>query len=220
MFKFETRLVLNLTARLYLKQNVQVGWIIVNSKEEIIRKASIQVFAREGYYRATTDRIAEEAGVAVGTIYNYFKNKSDILNSIFQEEYQKRKAIFEKLKEKDISPTEKIRQIIEKHFEEVKEQPELIKIILEERQHSCSAFRNRAGLRKFIEDFINEGVKKGVLRDADAEILAMILFGAIESVMREHLAEESLQTKDRGDVFDRSLQEIMYLLQHGLVVEK
>ena len=42
-----------------------------------------------GFHTATTDKIAAAAGVAVGTIYNYFKNKEDILNHIFQVEYEK-----------------------------------------------------------------------------------------------------------------------------------
>ncbi len=51
------------------------------SKEtvEIVLKAAGQVFQRQGYAAGTTDRIAERAGVSVGTLYQYFPNKDSIL---------------------------------------------------------------------------------------------------------------------------------------------
>lgn len=44
-----------------------------------ILTAAAAIFARKGYQRATTREIAAEAGVAEGTIYNYFNNKRDLL---------------------------------------------------------------------------------------------------------------------------------------------
>ncbi|MBI3732973.1 MAG: TetR/AcrR family transcriptional regulator [Chloroflexi bacterium] len=47
-----------------------------------ILSAASKVFAKKGFERATIAEIAREAGVAEGSIYNYFKNKSDLLVSI------------------------------------------------------------------------------------------------------------------------------------------
>ena len=41
---------------------------------------------REGYVRATTNRIAEEAGVSVGTLYQYFANKDDFFDALIRRE--------------------------------------------------------------------------------------------------------------------------------------
>ncbi len=188
----------------------------MRDKKEVIRKAAIKIFAEQGFHKATTDRIAEEAGVAVGTIYNYFQNKVDVLEYIFQVEYEKRKTFFEELMLKEASPMEKIRSILEKHFAEVREEPALIKIILEERQHTCVDAQGRAGLRKFIEEIIKQGVKEGHLRNVDAEILAVMLFGSIEAIMREYLIERGHQPEEEGQVFDRALEEIMKLFRKGL----
>ena len=52
----------------------------------IVLEAAAQVLQREGYARATTNRIAEVAGVSVGTIYQYFPNKDAIFDAVIQQE--------------------------------------------------------------------------------------------------------------------------------------
>ncbi len=44
-----------------------------------ILEAAIQVLAKEGASRFTTARVAEKAGVSVGSVYQYFPNKAAIL---------------------------------------------------------------------------------------------------------------------------------------------
>jgi AcrR family transcriptional regulator len=42
---------------------------------ETLLEAAAPVFVREGYARATTNRIADAAGVSVGSLYQYFPSK-------------------------------------------------------------------------------------------------------------------------------------------------
>ena len=44
-------------------------------KKEIIRLAAIKVIAKEGFYNTKMSSIAEEAGIAIGTLYLYLKAK-------------------------------------------------------------------------------------------------------------------------------------------------
>ena len=53
-------------------------------KYERILNASKQVFAAKGFHESKISEIARTAGVADGTIYLYFKNKDDILISLFE----------------------------------------------------------------------------------------------------------------------------------------
>jgi AcrR family transcriptional regulator len=46
---------------------------------ESILDAAAQVFERHGYAAGTTSRIAERAGVSIGSLYQYFPNKDAIL---------------------------------------------------------------------------------------------------------------------------------------------
>jgi AcrR family transcriptional regulator len=49
---------------------------------EAILEASLQVLIREGKERLTTTRVAHRAGVSVGTLYQYFPNKSSLLQAV------------------------------------------------------------------------------------------------------------------------------------------
>ena len=51
---------------------------------DAILDAAIQVLLREGKERLTTTRVAERAGVSVGTLYQYFPNKSALLQAALQ----------------------------------------------------------------------------------------------------------------------------------------
>ena len=53
-------------------------------KYHAILDAALRVIAEHGYHNSQVARIAREAGVADGTIYLYFKNKEDILISLFR----------------------------------------------------------------------------------------------------------------------------------------
>lgn len=52
-----------------------------------ILQAAIQVLAKEGAARFTTARVAEKAGVSVGSLYQYFPNKAAILFRLQSDEW-------------------------------------------------------------------------------------------------------------------------------------
>ncbi|HON60083.1 MAG TPA: TetR/AcrR family transcriptional regulator, partial [Smithella sp.] len=50
-----------------------------------IYEAAAQVFTSVGYVEATTEQIAEKAGVSIGSLYNYFSGKEAILNGLWEK---------------------------------------------------------------------------------------------------------------------------------------
>ena len=52
------------------------------SKRQAIIEAARKIFAMKGYEDTTIAEIAEDAGIAVGTVYLYFGNKRDIYTSV------------------------------------------------------------------------------------------------------------------------------------------
>lgn len=59
-----------------------------NASVAVILEAAAQVLAKEGAQRFTTARVAEKAGVSVGSLYQYFPNKAAILFRLQHDEWQ------------------------------------------------------------------------------------------------------------------------------------
>lgn len=96
----------------------------VAARKHQILHAAARVFAQKGFHRATAKEIAEEADLAVGTIYNYFENKEDIIIEIADHitTIQQRAPQAEEALKHDYRETfchglrERIRQIDEDHL--------------------------------------------------------------------------------------------------------
>jgi len=184
------------------------------SKKDQIRKAAIKVIAKEGFFNATTDKIAKEAGVAVGTLYNYFSSKEEILDYIFEMEYKRRLGFYNEIKDGTMEWFAKIEELLKFHFQEIIKEPDIVKIVLAEKINASRSklisIENFAQLPKIIAEILSEGIKKNKIRKCDVKIMALIIFGFIESVMGEFLATGS-------EVFlDKALKEFCALLKQGL----
>src|SRR3972149_6931437 len=54
-------------------------------KRDRILRAAVKIFSRKGFFNSKVSEVARAAEVADGTIYLYFKNKDDLLISLFEE---------------------------------------------------------------------------------------------------------------------------------------
>jgi len=49
-------------------------------------RAALDLFAEKGFYRTTTKAISKKAGIAEGTLFNYFETKEDLALYFFERE--------------------------------------------------------------------------------------------------------------------------------------
>src|SRR5690606_21924270 len=83
--------------------------------KQIIDAAAIKI-AENGYHQRQGSKIAKKDGVADGTIYLYFKNKEDMLVSLFREKMGQFIEKLEKVIESKNTASEKLLLLIENHF--------------------------------------------------------------------------------------------------------
>jgi AcrR family transcriptional regulator len=69
-----------------------------------ILEAALQVLAKEGAQRFTTVRVAEKAGVSVGSLYQYFPNKAAILFRLQSDEWRQTTALLHDILEDSRRP--------------------------------------------------------------------------------------------------------------------
>jgi len=78
-----------------------------------ILEAALQVLAREGAQRFTTTRVAERAGVSVGSIYQYFPNKAAILFRLQSDEWRETTDLLRAtLADPGRPPLERLRRLV------------------------------------------------------------------------------------------------------------
>lgn len=78
-----------------------------------ILTAAAQVLASEGAGRFTTARVAEKAGVSIGSLYQYFPNKAAILFRLQQDEWQVTSGLLQRiLLDRETSPADRLRGLV------------------------------------------------------------------------------------------------------------
>jgi AcrR family transcriptional regulator len=78
----------------------------INLKEKILETA-LQLFYEKGYYKTTTNEIAKTAGISIGSLYSYFKDKDTIFLEILGRYHQQFVALHNESIKPDTSSTDK-----------------------------------------------------------------------------------------------------------------
>lgn len=157
-------------------------------KRQRILNAAVRVFARRGFYNAKVAEIARAAAVADGTIYLYFKNKDDLLISLFEERMGSIIEEFRAAIAKMNNATDKVRCFVQLHFQMVKRDPDLAAVIQLELRQSNKFIKEYRGSRfadylNLIREIIVEGQEAGLFRrDIQPGVVKRALFGALDEM--------------------------------------
>jgi TetR/AcrR family fatty acid metabolism transcriptional regulator len=161
----------------------------VSDKRGAILRAAIHVFASKGYFNSKVADIAGEAGVADGTVYLYFKNKDDILHSIFDRAMAEFIAEGRTEIDKIDAPDAKLARIAELHLERLGADRDLAVVFQVELRGSTKFMQefSAAGFREYLDIIcgtIAEGQLRRVFRvDVKPIVAAKIFYGAIDEMV-------------------------------------
>ncbi len=165
----------------------------VQTKRRLIESAK-KVFSERGYYNAQISHIIDEAGVARGTFYLYFRSKEEIFKEILNEVVEELKR---RIKPLDINrnPVEQIVENIASVIDFALKNKELAIIVLKK---NCDS-----KLFKDIEEFYEEitelikkslikGIELGIIRKCDTDIVARTVLGSVKEVILSLLDKENV----------------------------
>jgi AcrR family transcriptional regulator len=158
-------------------------------KRRQILDAAIRVFARQGFHATRVSDIADEAGVAYGLVYHYFRSKDEVLNELFVERWSLLLSAIEETDRTGETPRQKLAAVAGFIVDSYRHDPELMKVIIVEVTRAANSFgrthlpeirRAYQSIAKIVED----GQKQNAFRDDVAPMFAsMSFYGAIEQLL-------------------------------------
>ncbi len=160
---------------------------------DAIVEAAAQVFERHGYAAGTTNRIADRAGVSIGTLYQYFPNKDAILVALIERHLDEGIAA--------VAPL--LRELIE--------QPPPVRVGVERLLGALlELHRDRPGLHRVL---FEEAPRPAALRRRLEDVAS----GATEALAR-YLASRAEVTADDPHLAAALVVQVMEATTHGLVI--
>jgi TetR/AcrR family fatty acid metabolism transcriptional regulator len=156
-------------------------------KSARILDAAEKIIGEKGFSRATITDIAKAAEVAEGTVYEYFKNKEDLLFSIFSEHFQNHLESLDEIFEIK-TPLRKLSRFIRYHFLIFLAQPSFLKIFVLNGLFNLHFYRSEAfGIFKrylaYVSSIIEEGQRDGSIRqDVNSRLFVNLFAGVFSHV--------------------------------------
>jgi AcrR family transcriptional regulator len=158
-------------------------------KRRIILDAAIRVFARQGFHSCRVSDIADEAGVAYGLVYHYFKSKDEVLNEVFTERWSLLLAAIEQVDREPLDAREKLDAVARFIIDSYRHDPDLMKVIIVDVTRAANSFgrTHLAEIRRaydMIAKIVADAQRAGTFRkDVDPEFASMWFYGAIEQLL-------------------------------------
>ena len=181
-------------------------------KRKIIIEVSLKLFVERGFHGTPTSLIAKEAGVATGTLFNYFKTKDILINEVFIEiRMEQKKSI---LKDLDGTKTSKIK--LKKIWDNLivwgLENPEKRKFL---NYFSNSNFINdntKTEMQKnykFLLNIFKEILEKKGMKNINELMLILNFMGACVFTGKYfHITKETYNKKISNESFERFCKSI------------
>lgn len=150
--------------------------------------AAVIAIAENGYHQAQVAKIAKQAGVADGTIYLYFKNKEDILISVFKEKMSIFVENLQDIIKNGNTSSEKLCSMIENHLRVLSSDRHLATVTQLELRQSNRELRLKINsiLKEYLallDQILIEGMVSGEFNPTmDVRIARQMVFGTIDEI--------------------------------------
>jgi TetR/AcrR family transcriptional regulator, fatty acid metabolism regulator protein len=166
-------------------------------KSSIILESAEKVFAQKGYDRAKMTEIAQLAGVADGTVYEYFENKDLLLFSIPKMHFEQYLSDLSGFFHPEFV-TGKLKKLIKYHFSTFLADPDFLRIFvlnlfLNKGFYHSEAFEAFRIYYQLLEEVLEEGKTKGVFRsEVNPRVFRNMILGTFCHMATRWLADRKM----------------------------
>lgn len=159
-----------------------------------ILDAAIVCFSKHGYYEATMDAIAHEAGLSKGSLYLHFDGKRAVFRSLFDRYYEDLNQRMGEAVSTQMTARGKMESILSTIEHSALAQPELMRAQLEFLAMAVRDQEYREWMQsmyaqavKLFQSIIDEGIARGEFRKVDSHVIALMTAAMIDgyAIQRE-----------------------------------
>jgi TetR/AcrR family transcriptional regulator, fatty acid metabolism regulator protein len=159
----------------------------LEDKRRQLLDAAVRVFARKGFHASRVGDIAEEAGVAHGLLYHYFKSKDQVLEAVFHENWSVLLARISNVEETDEPAADQLRHIATIVLRTWLHLPDVVRVVVREFGRSPELAERIGELTQpidAIQRVITRGIERGEFRkDVDPRFAAAVVYGSIDELL-------------------------------------
>jgi len=185
---------------------------LAKRRHEIFHQV-VNIFVKKGFHETSMREIARAAGLGKSTLYDYFKTKDEILVYFFEDQLNDITHEAQKIAMLNMTADRRLRQIMEKHIENLQANKNLLLKLSFESQRLKAASQRRIQRRRhayqdMIRALIEEGIREGVFRKVNALLTARLLINNMTVVIygsRQTGTPKEL-LKDTLDIFFKGLE--------------
>jgi len=156
----------------------------IESKKRII-DAAMEVFSRKGYAKANIREIAKAAGISIGGVYLYFKNKEELYKYIISDRRHEIATMTETAVNQSKSATQALSNFLRLYLEYAIRHREFILLHIREHGFTFDLKEKRQfflSQRSLVEKIINRGVRAGEFRRCNVRERARLIMGSLRGI--------------------------------------
>ncbi len=185
-------------------------------KRQSIQEAVIRLICREGLKSVTMERVAQEVGIAKGTVYLHYRDKQELLDSVKESALAPLMDKIEEILRGEGTPERRLRVWSLRYLSYFDEHRDLFRVLIYERQvtHIHGSRYQSARYRRLMQEIarvVEEGIHSGAFREVDAQKVAAMFIEAMFALMNQRLrSDKPAPVEDEanlvGDIFIHGLE--------------
>lgn len=179
-----------------------------------IGQAALEMLQERGYEALTIDRVADRAGISKGCVYNYFRNKQELIQYVFERIVEPAEHEAQQILARPCGAMEKLESLVRMWFGYFSSHRGLFDFLFRDsavRQLCYDSQRKKDS--QALDDFsliLEQGIGEGVFRRHDCRGVAELMVGAIQFVIERQLELGEQRTAEHEtqrilDVFTRGV---------------
>ncbi len=199
-------------------------------KQERVLDAALAEFADHGYHQASLNRLVAQAGIAKGSLYQYFPNKEGIFHYIFQHALAMVRNTLTAVKEETLEEDlfTRLEKSLKAGVRFIRKHPRVFSLYLKIQFDQNVPFREEflAAVRRYAAEYfgslIRHAKSRGELRPGLPEAATLFLLDAVFDRFLQAMAMPALDVslglqQASGETLVRRIREIIDLLRDGLM---